>query len=39
MSKVIKSGLVPFVDSFILDVDIDNKTIIIEEIEGLLDEN
>lgn len=34
-----KSGLVPFVDSFIIDVNIDNKTIIIEEIEGLLDEN
>lgn len=34
-----KSGLVPFIDSFIIDVNIDNKTIIIEEIEGLLDEN
>lgn len=34
-----KSGLVPFIDSFITDVNIDNKTIIIEEIEGLLDEN
>lgn len=34
-----KKGLVPFKNSFIHEVDIDNQKIIINEIKGLLDEN
>lgn len=31
-----KQGFVPFVDEFVKEIDIDNKQIIIESIEGLL---
>ena len=31
-----KESLVPYVDEFIIDVDIDEKKIIIKSIEGLL---
>lgn len=34
-----KHIFVPFIDEFILDIDLDNKKIYIEEIKGLLNEN
>ncbi len=34
-----KKGLIPFNNNYIIKVDLDNKTIIINEIKGLLDEN
>lgn len=37
--KGIKHGLVPFNQFFIIDVDLEQKEIIINEIEGLLNEN
>ena len=34
-----KNYLIPFVDEFIKNIDLDNKTLTINVIEGLLDEN
>ena len=34
-----KNYLIPFVDEFIINIDLDNKTLSINVIDGLLDEN
>ena len=36
IKRVSTSSLIPFIDKFILKVDIENKKITIQEIEGLL---